>query len=60
MEREDKLYAAFELYVMQQMELYSEDKWDSAEYSLNHKRRVNRLFRNNVGSDVIPYPEVEE
>ncbi len=28
-------------------------------YSLRHKRRMNRLFREKVGGDYLPYPEID-
>ena len=33
---------------------------EAPELSIRHKRRMNRFFRENVGGDFIPFPEVDD
>lgn len=30
------------------------------EYSTNHRKQINKIFKEIIGSSEIPYPEVEE
>ncbi|MBQ8213049.1 MAG: hypothetical protein IJZ80_03490 [Clostridia bacterium] len=48
-----------ELAAQRALESITQDDLDSFHFSDSFKKSMNRLFREEVGSDYIPYPEVE-
>lgn len=60
-EQFDKLmYVACEAYMKEEAEKFMAiDISETHEYSKKFKLKMNRLFRERVGSNYLPYPEVD-
>ena len=48
---------SMEILMLENVENYN--SLPEPEYSVKHRKRINRLFREVVGSPNIPYPEVD-
>ena len=48
---------SMEILMLENIENYN--SLPEPEYSVKHRKRINRLFREVVGSQNIPYPEVD-